>query len=88
MKIKKLTLSVFAFLGVTVCDLRQPADRHETNLESRMYQFFWPNYFANFLPIFFESVLSYESTNSEDAVHGARLSLVQGRGLFKDVKSW
>ena len=66
--------AVFAFLGVTVCGLRQPADRHETNLELGMYQFSWPNYFANF-------VLSYErSTSSEDAVHGARLSLVQGQG--------
>ena len=33
MEIKKFKLSVFAFLGVTVCGLRQPADRHETNLE-------------------------------------------------------
>ena len=73
MKIKKLTLSVFAFLRVTVCGLRQPADRHETNLEFGMDQFSWPNYFANF-------VLSYESTSSEDAVHDASLSLVQGQG--------
>ena len=73
MKIKKLTLSVFAFLGGTVCVLWQPADRHETNLELGMYQFSWPNYFANF-------VFSYESTSSEDAVHDASLSLVQGQG--------
>ena len=33
--------------------LRHPADMHETNLELGMYQFFWPNYFATFLPIFF-----------------------------------
>ena len=48
MEIKKFKLSVFAFLGVTVCGLRQPADRHETKLELGMIQSFWPNYFANF----------------------------------------
>ena len=77
MKIKKVMLSESAFFGVTVCGLRQPADRHETNLELGMYQFSWPDYFANF-------VLSYESTSSEDAVHDAvhdaSLSLAQGQG--------
>ena len=60
--------------------LRQPADMHETNLELGMYQFFSPNYFAIFCQSLFESVLSYESTRSEDAGHGASLSLVQGQG--------